>query len=177
MHAQVLEFEVFQKLEKPGSSNKVLQEKKFLSFVDRHHEIIHTYLLVFVERIDKNWATEVLADELLEDLLIKVWNRWARYQQIDPWVWQSLPQSLRGQGQLHIMDSVQELEVGNISSEDERWNVVQGSQHLLHFLHIILLRITNPISSYNVFKLLVPAAGCWCLHSSVFLHSGADLVE
>lgn len=72
MHAQVLEFEVFQKLEKPGSSNKVLQEKKFLSFVDRHHEIIHTYLLVFVERIDKNWATEVLADELLEDLLIKV---------------------------------------------------------------------------------------------------------
>jgi hypothetical protein len=40
-----------------------------------------------------------------------------------------------------------------------------------------LLRITNPISSYNVFKLLVPAAGCWCLHSSVFLHSGADLVE
>lgn len=76
MHAQVLEFKVFQKLEKSGSSNKSLQEKKnFLSFVDRHHEIIHTYLLVFVERIDKNWATEVLADELLEDLLIKVRNR------------------------------------------------------------------------------------------------------
>jgi hypothetical protein len=76
MHAQVLEFKVFQKLEKPGSSNKILQDnKKFLPFVDRHHEIIHTYLLVFVQRIDKNWATEVLADKLLEDLLIKVRNR------------------------------------------------------------------------------------------------------
>jgi hypothetical protein len=28
MHAQVLEFKVFQKLEKSGSSNKILQEKK-----------------------------------------------------------------------------------------------------------------------------------------------------
>jgi hypothetical protein len=50
-------------------------------------QILHKNILVSVDRIDKDWPTEVLIDELLEHFSIEVQNRRAWYEEIKPGVW------------------------------------------------------------------------------------------
>jgi hypothetical protein len=50
-------------------------------------QILHNNILVSVDRIDEDWPTEVLIDELLEHFSIEVQNGRAWYKEIKPGVW------------------------------------------------------------------------------------------
>lgn len=49
-------------------------------------QILHKNILVSVDRIDEDWPTEVLIDELLEHFSIEFQNGRAWYEEIKPGV-------------------------------------------------------------------------------------------
>jgi len=105
-----------------------MQEKKNLS-----RERVHIVLLVSVHWIDENGSAVLHRNKLLEHQGVETGHGRRRDEDVQPRV-RHVPQLLCTQAQLHIVDSVQKLEVGDVRAEQQRPDEAQRSQHLLNSL-------------------------------------------
>ncbi len=96
-------------------------------------ERVHIVLLVSVHWIDENGSAVLNRNKLLEHQGVETGHGRRRDEDVQPRV-RHVPQLLCTQAQLHIVDSVQKLEVEDVRAEQQRPDEAQRSQHLLNSL-------------------------------------------
>ena len=101
-------------------------------------------LLGFVHRVDKNGAAELLAGNGLEHKRVEPINGRRRHKDVEPGMW-DFPQPLRSQLHLHLMHSVQKLEVSRILLKQQTTVEAQRRHHALHHLH----KLSTKIHQFN----------------------------
>lgn len=90
-------------------------------------------LLGFVEWVQEDGAVVAVRENLAEDLCCEISDPGSWYEKVEPWVW-DFPQAFGPQLHLGDVNSVQELEVGDLRLEEDGRDVPQLGQQSFDLL-------------------------------------------